>query len=99
MRACLKEMKEHDEKLRADLAIFGLSYDESVDLSKLENVRNFLLYNSKLAINCCRNCLHWKLSGIWRHNGAQLGTATNRASFGRLKRQKWKKRPKNCSVN
>lgn len=32
-------MKENDEKLRADLAIFGLSYDESVDLSKLENVR------------------------------------------------------------
>lgn len=38
MRTCLKEMKENDEKLRADLAIFGLSYDESVDLSKLENV-------------------------------------------------------------
>ncbi|XP_048524356.1 dynein axonemal heavy chain 2 [Dendroctonus ponderosae] len=37
MRACLKDMKERDEQLRADLAIFGLSYDESVDLSKLEN--------------------------------------------------------------
>ncbi|CAG9772859.1 unnamed protein product [Ceutorhynchus assimilis] len=37
MRVTLKNMKERDEKLRADLAIFGLSYDESVDLSKLDS--------------------------------------------------------------
>lgn len=48
MRACLKEMKEIDEKLRADLAIFGLSYDESVDLSKLENVCSYWFLPFKL---------------------------------------------------
>lgn len=39
MKIMLKDLKDKDEKLRADLAIFGLSYDESVDLAKLENVR------------------------------------------------------------
>ncbi|KAF7269690.1 hypothetical protein GWI33_017275 [Rhynchophorus ferrugineus] len=36
LRVCLKEIKEKDDKLRSDLAIFGLSYDESIEMAKLE---------------------------------------------------------------
>ncbi|XP_030749874.1 dynein heavy chain 2, axonemal [Sitophilus oryzae] len=36
MRMCLKDMKENDDKLRANLAIFGLSYDECMEMAKLE---------------------------------------------------------------
>ncbi|XP_050296141.1 dynein axonemal heavy chain 2 isoform X2 [Anthonomus grandis grandis] len=37
MRVCLKEMQDRDDRLRTELAIFGLSYDESVDIAKLES--------------------------------------------------------------
>lgn len=38
MQERLQAMKERDENLRNDLGIFGLSFPESLDLSRLEGV-------------------------------------------------------------
>ncbi|XP_060528447.1 dynein axonemal heavy chain 2 isoform X3 [Cylas formicarius] len=66
IRAALKDLKEKDEKLRNDLAIFGLSYDECVEISRLESELVSLELVWDLAAQWDRAWNSYKTGEFWK---------------------------------